>query len=84
MSILESLCRLVGELEDEKGPRQITLKLHRDGLEVLGTRNQTFMTYECRILIPRINLDYSHDPEGIIVDTIRRVRESLTFPEDRS
>jgi len=86
MSILESLCRLVGDLNDENkvSPRHIRLELSPQGVAVQGDRTSGFMRYTSRIVLPYADLDRTHDPEGIIVDAIRKVRESLTFPEDRT
>lgn len=86
MTLLESLCRLVGELDDdnETKPRRITLVLAREGIVVNGIRNQSFMTYTSRRVVSLTDLETAHDPEGLVVENIRVVRQSLTFPEDRT
>ena len=86
MSILETLCRLTGELDDGNRMRhlKIRLELSPQGIAVQGDIHNGFFTRTSRLVLPYVELDHAGDAEGMIVDTIRRVRESLTLPEDRA
>lgn len=86
MKLMEALAQLTGELDEEnqRSTREITLVLSRHGLIVRGRRNINFMQYICHMVIAADQLDQAIFPEIMIKETITKVRESLTFPEDKS